>query len=354
MTKLFNDILREPQQLSACVTRMVESQSELLQEAANFLRREQTTYVVGIGSSWNAALAVVTLLNSAGHPAIAADASELLYFASIPRGATCIVLSRSGRSIEIVRLLDKFQAAETSVIAITNTSDSPLAQQAKITFLLECPFDHMVSISMYSMLALVGGLIAETCKGTDLKLLGGELTSVLAATDAQMKTWVTQIRDSQWPREETPVYFLARGTSMASCHEARLLWEEAAKRPATALSTGSFRHGSQEIIRPGIRIGLWLQGDILRDEDLQLAADLQEAGASVLLVGSKASNAAADIVFDLPLTPLGWEFLIDIIPLQLAAEFSAGHHNEDCDGFRFCSYVVEKEGGLVGGRTGRS
>jgi fructoselysine-6-P-deglycase FrlB-like protein len=353
MRRFFDDILREPRQLAACVNRMVESPSTLLHEAANLLRREQTTYVVGIGSSWNAALAVATLLNSAGYPAIAADASELLYFALIPHNASCIVLSRSGRSIEIVRLMDKFQAAETSVIAVTNTSDSPLGQRAKVTLLLESPFDHMVSVSMYSMLALVGGLVTETCKGTDLSVLGSELTTALALAEGRIATWSAQIQDSRWSREETPVYFLARGASLASCHEARLLWEEAAKRPATALTTGSFRHGSQEIIRPGIRIGLWLQGDIMREEDLQLAADLREAGASVLLVGSKLSDVTADLALDLPLTPAGWEFLIDIIPLQLAAEFSAGHHNEDCDAFRFCPYIIEKEGGLVGGRTGR-
>ncbi len=55
----------------------------------------------------------------------------------------------------------------------------------------------------------------------------------------------------------------------------------------------------------------------------------------------------------LHVTPAGWEFLIDIIPLQLAAKFSAEHHNEDCDAFRFCPYVVEEEGGLVGGHAGR-
>jgi fructoselysine-6-P-deglycase FrlB-like protein len=140
---------------------------------------------------------------------------------------------------------------------------------------------------------------------------------------------------------------------LASCHEARLLWEEAAKRPATDLSTGSFRHGSQEIIRPGIRIGLWLQSEIMRQEDLQLVAELREAGGSTLLVGSKLPDVTADLALDLPLMPQGWEFLIDIIPLQLAAEFSAVHHHEDCDAFRFCPYVIEEEGGLVGGRTGR-
>jgi fructoselysine-6-P-deglycase FrlB-like protein len=162
-----------------------------------------------------------------------------------------------------------------------------------------------------------------------------------------------KIHDSKWAMAETPVYFLARGASVASCHEARLLWEEAAKGPATALTTGSFRHGSQEMIRLGVSIGLWLQSFVMREEDLQLAADLRQAGASVLLVGSDLAPVTADLLLDLPATPPGWQFLTDIIPLQLAAEFVARHGGEDCDAFRFCPYVIEEEGGLVGGYTGR-
>lgn len=353
MTKLLDDIFREPRQLATCVKRLVKSPRKLVHEGANLLHREQTTYVVGVGSSWNAALAVATLLNSAGYPTIAADASELLHFAQIPHGAPFIVLSHSGCSVEIVRLLDKFQAAEAPVIAITNTGDSPLGQQSNVSLLLESPFDHLVSISMYSMLTLVGGLIAETCKGTDLSVLSHELTTSLDLTEARLETWVTQINNSRWSMAETPVYFLARGTSLASCHEARLLWEEAAKTPATALTTGSFRHGSQEMIRPGVRIGLLLQAVTMREEDLQLAADLRKTGVSVLLIGSDLADVTADLVLDLPKTPAGWQFLTDIIPLQLAAEFTARHRKEDCDAFRFCPYIIEKEGGLVGGRTGR-
>ena len=353
MTKLRDDILREPRQLAACVTRLVKSQSELLHEAASLLHMERTTYVVGIGSSWNAALAVATLLNCAGYAAIAADASELLHFAQIPRGATCIVLSRSGRSVEIVRLLDKFQAAEAAVIAVTNTTDSPLGQRSDVSLLLETPFDHLISISMYSLLTLVGGLVVETCKGTDLNELSHELTATLSLAEARLETWATRIRESSWATSQAPVYFLARGASLASCHETRLLWEEAAKAPASALTTGSFRHGSQEIIRPGIRIGLWLQSSVMREEDLQLAADLQKAGASMLLVGPDLADVTADLVLDVPAAPAGWQFLTDIIPLQLAAEFAARHRNEDCDEFRYCPYVIEEEGGLVGGRTGR-
>jgi hypothetical protein len=42
-----------------------------------------------------------------------------------------------------------------------------------------------------------------------------------------------------------------------------------------------------------------------------------------------------------------WQFLIDIIPIQIAAERMASVRGEDPDSFRLCSYIVEDEGGLT-------
>src|ERR1700685_4159341 len=55
-----------------------------------------------------------------------------------------------------------------------------------------------------------------------------------------------QIADSAWLSPGSVCYFLARGSSLGSCHEARLLWEEGVKSPATAMGTGALRHGPQE------------------------------------------------------------------------------------------------------------
>jgi len=38
--------------------------------------------------------------------------------------------------------------------------------------------------------------------------------------------------------------------------------------------------------------------------------------------------------------------VIDIIPIQIAAERLAAVRGEDPDSFRLCSYIVEDEGGL--------
>jgi hypothetical protein len=42
-----------------------------------------------------------------------------------------------------------------------------------------------------------------------------------------------------------------------------------------------------------------------------------------------------------------WQFLIDVIPTQLAAERLAHLSGVDCDSFRLCSYIVENEWGLL-------
>ena len=117
--------------------------------------------------------------------------------------------------------------------------------------------------------------------------------------------------------------------------------------PATALTAGGFRHGPQEIVRAGFRVGIWIDADHMRAQDLDLARDLRQLGARVLLIGQQLDLSAADCVLSLPAIPSQWQFLIEIIPIQIAAERLAILRGEDPDSFRLCSYIVESEGGLI-------
>jgi len=61
---------------------------------------------------------------------------------------------------------------------------------------------------------------------------------------------------------------------------------------------------------------------------------------------------AGELVFRLPGVPPEWQFLIDVIPAQLAAERLARLSGVDCDSFRLCSYIVEHEWGLSHQKVG--
>jgi glutamine---fructose-6-phosphate transaminase (isomerizing) len=346
VSELLNNILTEPRELRRSLTHAVGAGRGELEKAANLVNRAQHVYITGIGSSWHAGMAVSSIFEAHGRPVHLVDASELLHYVKLPEKAVVIMLSRSGKSVEIVNLLDKAATAKARVIGITNTPESPLAKRADATLKLEAAFDRNISITMYSALTLVGGLLALCALRKLDAAVPAQIEQALVAAEAALQTWQDQVKGRDWFHPELPTYFLARGGSMASASETRLLWEEGAKAPACAMTTGGFRHGPQEIISSRIRIAIWIDVEKMRAQDLALAADLRKHGANVMLIGQDLPKDAADVVLQVPQVPPAWQFLIDIIPGQIAAEYLARIRKADCDNFIFCPYVIQTEGGL--------
>ena len=345
---LFKDICKQPVQLARSLSHMFGEGWSAMEAASAALRRRGPVIISGIGASWHSGMAMQAQLLACGSPALLIDASELLHFAQVPEGATVVLLSRSGKSTEIVQLIEKCRSRSATIIAITNQADSPLAQDSDIVLNTCTDFDHAVSVSTYSAIAMAGALLACEATGCSARSIQEALSRALADAAASIPQWRETIEKSAWLGDGCgATYFLARGAGLASCHEARLLWEEAAKKPATALTSGGFRHGPQEIVRAGFRAGIWIDADRMRSQDLDLARDLRQLGARVLLIGQQLEESAADCVLRLPSIPAQWQFLIEIIPIQIAAERLAVLCGEDPDSFRLCSYIVEDEGGLI-------
>jgi glutamine---fructose-6-phosphate transaminase (isomerizing) len=350
MTKLLNDILKQPQELIRALRSLLEKDRSSLDRATFILDQAKSVYLTGIGASWHAAIAAGSFFHAEGRPVSMIEASELLRFSRLAPGSAVVVVSRSGRSVEIVNLLGKARSAGAKIVAITNTPDSPLAMECDASICVDISFDHAVSVKMYTALAMAAGLLASTTVGKMDSSLGLSLEESLLSAEKSFDLWREKIEASDWISSSPAVYFLARGASLASCHAARLLWEEAAKSPATAMSTGGFRHGPQETVSPDLRFCLWLDQHSLRAEDLNVAQDLRRLGAAVMLIGEGLSDrpeVAGEIAFSLPTSPRGWQFLIDVMPAQLAAERLSRLRGVDCDSLQFCPYIVEKEGGII-------
>jgi len=160
MTRFYQDILNEPAELLKSLDYTLHDGRPALDEAARILKQAQHIYIVGIGSSWNAGLAVLSFFNAAGRPVMLHDASEILYFGAIPKNSTIVFLSRSCKSTEIVQLLNKVASRGAKSIAMTNTPESPLAMGSHVVLKMMAAFDHAVSVSMYSAMALIGALLA--------------------------------------------------------------------------------------------------------------------------------------------------------------------------------------------------
>src|SRR3984893_9706968 len=400
MTHFLRDILRQPNELQLTLEHLSGAGRGALDAAVAAMRAGRHVYLTGIGSSWHAGLNVSALFQVGGRPVYMVDAAEMVQFAAIPAGSVLIVISRSGRSVEIVQLLAKARERGATVIGITNAADGALAREAQIAIVVPVAMDHAISVNTYTTLALAAGILAAAVVSgrdflqglkpnaggssmSDLKVrppkesgladsrpaplnasLADSLSRKLVASLADLLSlafsaagkyipkWQEQIENSEWLAPGSTTYFLARGSSLGSAYEARLMWEEGVKSPATAMGAASFRHGPQEIVERDMRFGIWIDGARMREQDLALARDLRKLGARVMLIGQRLPEDAGDLVFQLPEIASEWQFLIDIIPAQLVAERLARLSGADPDTFRLCSFVVEDEAGLLPKNTG--
>jgi len=353
MTHFLRDILRQPKELQRTLDHLSAAGRSALDAAVTMLRAARHVYLTGIGSSWHAGLNVSALFQLGARPVYLVDAAELVQFAAIPPESVLIVISRSGRSVEIVQSLAKARASGATVIGITNAADGTLAREAQIPLVIPVALDHAISVNTYTTLALAAGILATSAVGSVDPAFATSLARSIAEAGRAIPVWQAQIEKSEWLAPRSTSYFLARGSSLGSAYEARLMWEEGVKSPATAMGTGSFRHGPQEIVGKDMRFGMWIDGAKMRPQDLAVARDLRKLGARVMLIGQRLPDDAGDLVFQLPEIASEWQFLVDIIPAQLVAERLALLSGVDPDTFRLCSFVVEEESGLLPKHTNK-
>lgn len=346
-TFFLQDIFRQPSELQHTLDHLTGRGLDALQKASTVINSARNLFLTGIGASWHAAMSAASLFHLNGRPVYMQEAAELVHFTVIPRDAVIVVISRSGQSFEILQVLERARESRATVVGITNNADSRLAREAVIPIVIPARLDHAISVNTYSTLSIAAGALA-TASATSFKSVASSLACSLAELNPILRLWQEQLAQSQWLAENATYYFLARGCCLGSSHQARLLWEEAAKTPATAMSTSGFRHGPQEIVKKGTRFCMWLDSLRMRDQDLAISNDLRELGASVMLIGESAPQDAGDVVLQLPKSPPNWQFVTGIIPVQLAAERLAGLSGVNCDSFRLCSYIVQDGYGLLG------
>ena len=162
-THFLKDILRQRTEMPRTLEYLLGDGKDSLRQAQSLLSAASAVFLTGIGASWNAAFCAGSLFQQNGRPVYMQEAGDLLHFTSLPPDSVIIAISRTGRSIEIVRLLDKAKAADARVVGVTNVADSPLARRAEVALRVPALLDHAISVNAYSSL-----LIAADRKSTRL------------------------------------------------------------------------------------------------------------------------------------------------------------------------------------------
>lgn len=340
-----SEIYEQPEVLANCLATYEEEEPR----RAGFRGRRIRGDVVftGMGASLYASLPAMYYLNERGIRARAVETSELVYYglATVSPRDLLVVISQSGETIEVRRLLGRLPRRRPRVVGITNQLESTLGRGADLVLPLVAGEQGFASSKTYSASVLVALLVAALwSEGTMRRLLQGlagemeQYRKLLAEAHEQARTLAESFR------QPGNVVLLGRGPSLASALAGALLFKEVCALPAEGMSGAQFRHGPLELLaRPLVGVLFAPPGGLLR-VNRALARELMQHGARVLWVSSSRQAVRGSRSFLLP-RPRVRELmpLFEIVPLQLLTWELARRVGREPGRLRIASNVTLKE-----------
>ncbi len=138
-----------------------------------------------------------------------------------------------------------------------------------------------------------------------------------------------------------PVLFLGHGPHGVTARQAAMVMSEWAKLPALHAGVGAFRHGFIETVQPGLGVILFAAAGQTSASSLELASELSQYGARVLLVENGRLRELDEPISGEPAVDEFLSPILDIIPIQLYADGLAKQRQIE-PGFRYISKVVQR------------
>jgi glutamine---fructose-6-phosphate transaminase (isomerizing) len=252
--------------------------------------------IVARGSSDYAAIFARYLLEAVtGRPvALAAPSLVTLYGARLRlEGWLALGISQSGRTPEIVTVLERYGAAGARTVALTNDPDSALAAAADVQIELNAGEERAVPATktftgQLATVALVAEALGPVTWGdADWKRLP-EVAEELLADRSPAERAAEALGDAD------ELIAVGRGYLMCVALEAALKLREATGVRAEGWSAADFRHGPVTVARGDIPLlAVSAAGPAAPDVD-ELATRLERSGTRVLRL---ADTADADLPY---------------------------------------------------------
>jgi glutamine---fructose-6-phosphate transaminase (isomerizing) len=284
------DILAQPAALQATLD-SISIPGELL-DVRERLQENRLKRIVltGMGSSFYCLLPVAIALSNYGYEVVQAETSELIHYLPglLNPESLVIAVSQSGRSAEIIRLLE-LNARKATVLAVTNNPDSPLALYADARMLTAAGEEFSVSSKTYVCTLAVMQTIAGILCQQPASAVHSELLQSVPATAAYLTAWEQHVLElAPYLEGMHHLFFVGRGGSMAAAATGALITKESVRVHAEALSSAAFRHGPMEMLGKASFVAV-LEGDgATRGLNENLVRDIRATPAGGQLIGSHA------------------------------------------------------------------
>ncbi len=331
---MYRTMQRQPSDLS----RLLDTGWAPARQAAERLAGAARVFVVGIGTSYHAALVGSWLLRAAGSDARAVSSFDFaLYPESWPlrREDAVIVMAHSGVKQVSSEAMARARAAGGAVLSVGSlTAEHPHSQLVLRTVEREksaaFTASHLAAMTVLAQVATELGERRRAAGVTGFRDALGRLPDQVADALAREAAVVPVAREAAGRR----VYAAGAGPNEATATEAVIKVREAAQGQIDALALEQFLHGPIVAVNAGDLAVLVNVPGAAATRVAEIAAVLTAIGARLWLVGGPVAVAPRATVFELPALPELLSPLLAVVPIQLLAYHMAALKGLNPDTFR--------------------
>ena len=334
------DILSQPEALRQALGKTDVSPVDPLAQALDGGQIDRII-LTGMGASYYGLYPAWLQLAAAGWPAIWVDAAELVHHvpALVSERSMLWIASQSGRSAEVMALLDQIDSRPpAALLAMTNETSSSLAQAtmqggetgSRVLLPLYAKPEKTPSTRTYLHTLAIGQLAALRLARNDLSLHLAALMETADGIENYLKDWKTRMEQlgKALKGAESSIVLTGRGLSLASAFSGALNLQEAAKISAIGLQAAEFRHGPIEMAGTRLTALIFAGGKEDSDQaktynlNKKLWEELRLMGSNAWLLKQPSPQAVLpatgeDGVIAVPHAPGIGLPLAEIIPIQL-------------------------------------
>jgi glucosamine--fructose-6-phosphate aminotransferase (isomerizing) len=341
---LHDEILEQPAALARLLDAAPVAFADL--SAALRERRPRFALIAARGTSDNAALYAQYLFAVRNSLAVALAApSTITLYGARPdmRDALVIGISQSGRSPDIVAVLDEARLQGALTVALVNDSSSPLAAAADHVVDLRAGPERATAATKSYTTELLAVALLSTALDPASHQEESDLSRLpeLAAAALQTEDLARDIARGHATRTHGVV--LGRGYAYATAREWALKLQELAQLLVQPYSTADFEHGPLALAEPGFAVLAVAPSGVAFEGQFEVLERLRhEFGARLLVISDAEAALRLDAGLPLPAKVPDWlSPVIEIIPGQLYAYHLTMARELDPDRPRIIAKVTE-------------
>ena len=351
--RYFSDLLDQPHALRA--TWNVLGATTVFEDIAQSLNQAhfQRVVLTGMGSSYHGLHPLEIELAEHGWTPLMIETSELIHYYAhlLAPGTLVIAVSQSGKSVEIVRMLElnanvspgsrlRESGRRATVIAVTNQVDGPLARHADFTVLSAAGEESTVSCKTYVSAQMALRILAASLCKLDAAARLRELQSAPDVVDDYLRNWKAHVEEfGAMLCDARHLFLVGRGPSLAAVGTGALIIKESDHFHAEGMSSAAFRHGPFEMLQAGIVVGIFAgppRTSALHDS---LFRDIAGTPAKAMLFSTDSERPACK----LPVVPEMARPIVEILPVQMMTLALAALDNREAGKFDRATKVTVVE-----------